>query len=209
MPTRFKRKIRKALQNDFVKNALRAFSSSYIESREVAFAGKDFEQLQEEIVAIKESAQARLEELIKIFEKNASARGSVVYHAANASDAVNLVIKIIRQHNAKKVIKSKSMTSEEIKLNEALEQIGIEVIETDLGERIAQLANEKPSHMVLPVIHQTRKEVANIFSARLGKEVSPDIPRLVEEARNILRRDFLSADIGITGANAVIAESAT
>jgi iron-sulfur cluster protein len=207
MSARFKREISKALKNDFVRNALQTFSSSYIESREAAFAGKDFEQLQEEIVAIKQSAQDHLEDLIKIFEKSASARGSVVYHAASASNAVDLVIKIIRQHNGQKVIKSKSMTSEEIGLNETLGKIGIEVIETDLGERIAQLASEKPSHMVLPVIHQTRREVANIFSVRLGKEVPPDIPRLVEEARNMLHQDFLSADIGITGANAVIAQS--
>ena len=190
-----------------LRRVLREFSKSYLLKREDAFAGMDFEELRTELAEIKDRALSKCRELCAQFEAKAREKGAKVHHAANGAEANRLVHSILKGHGAEFLVKSKSMVSEETRLNEYLFRKGIEVRETDLGEWIMQLAGEPPTHMVLPAIHLTRKDVAQIFSRRLGKEVPDDIPALVEVARDELRREISRAGAGLTGANALIAEN--
>lgn len=135
------------------------------------------------------------------------ARGGKVHWAADAGAAVDAVRTIAREAGVRTAVKSKSMVTEEIELNRWLEADGIEVIETDLGEYIIQLSGETPSHIIAPVVHKTREQVRDLFSREAGKEL-PDEPRaLADFARQRLREKFLTADMGISGANFVVAET--
>ena len=190
-----------------LRRVLKEFSRSYLLKRENAFACLDFERLRTALAEVKDKALSKWESLTALFEANARKAGAQVYRAADSADANRLVYEILKKQGAGFLVKSKSMVSEETGLNEFLSRRGIEVRETDLGEWIVQLAGELPSHMVMPAIHLTRQDVARIFSRRLGKNVSEDIPALVEIARNELRREIFRAGAGLTGANALIAES--
>jgi len=153
------------------------------------------------------------EELLDIyheFKEKAQAKGCYIYEATTAKDANNYILKVCQKHNSQIVVKSKSMTSEEIKLNDFLEKNHISSIETDLGEWILQLAKESPSHMVMPAIHKSRQQVAELFTNVLQKNVDPnDIQTMVNIARTELRNYFFQAKVGITGANVAVAETAT
>jgi L-lactate dehydrogenase complex protein LldF len=144
-----------------------------------------------------------LEELAMNVRKN----GGHVYFAETDKDAVETVLSIAKKTGAKTVVKSKSMVSEEVHLNEHLEQIGVTVVETDLGEYIIQLAGEKPSHIIAPSVHKTREEVSVLFSEVAGKSLSTETSELCNFARETLREQFLQADIGISGCNFAVAES--
>lgn len=190
-----------------LRRVLKGFSKSYLLKRENAFAGMDFEGLRTELAEVKDRALSKCQELCAQFEAKACEKGAKVHRAADSAEANQLVYSILKTHGDHFLVKSKSMVSEETRLNEYLFEKGIEVRETDLGEWIIQLAGEPPTHMVMPAIHLTRKDVARIFSRRLGKGVSDDIPALVEVARNELRRKIFRAGAGLTGANALIAEN--
>ena len=139
--------------------------------------------------------------------KNATARGAVVHWAESAQDVTRIVCDIAREHGVRKVAKSKSMVSEEVGLNDALEAAGVEVIETDLGEYILQLAQEPPSHIVAPVVHKTKDQISDLFEQKHSLPRKTEIAALCREAREQLRGHFLTADMGISGANFVIAET--
>ena len=175
--------------------------------------GLDFEQLREACAAIRDRALADLDVWLEIFEENARARGAEVLWARDGAEICDLVIDVARRHGVKKVTKSKSMLSEEAQLNDALAAAGIEPVETDLGEYIIQLAGEAPSHIIAPAVHKTLAEVEALFAEKHGRpqqaRTSADIPALAREAREVLRQHFLSADMGISGANFLIAESGT
>jgi iron-sulfur cluster protein len=144
------------------------------------------------------------------FRSAAERAGAVVYEATSAQDAVRYVVELCRWRGARLVAKGKSMVSEELFLNHALEAAGIAAIETDLGEWIVQLARETPSHMVMPAIHKSRQQIGGLFEAHVGRPVSrEDIAEMASVARDELRRVFAEADVGITGANALIAETGT
>ncbi|MDQ3547290.1 MAG: LUD domain-containing protein, partial [Chloroflexota bacterium] len=143
------------------------------------------------------------------FTTEAEAVGAVVHFAATAEDANRIITEIATQRAAKLIVKSKSMVSEEIQLNPALEAAGLQVVETDLGEWIMQLAHEHPSHLIAPAIHKTREQVAELFSKEVGVELPPDPVELVKVARERLRQSFIDADIGISGANVAVADSGT
>lgn len=133
--------------------------------------------------------------------------GGQVHFAANAEEAVEICLSIAQAHKVRTVVKGKSMVTEEIGLNEALEAAGMEVAETDLGEYIIQLAGEKPTHIVAPAIHKTRKEVGKLFTEKLGTPYTEDPPTLTHDARKALREKFLTADMGISGCNLACAET--
>jgi iron-sulfur cluster protein len=190
-----------------LRRVLKEFSKSYLQKREDAFAGMDFEMLRTELAEVKDRSLSKLEDLCALFENKARQGGAQVYRAASGAEANRLVYEIVKKHEAGFLVKSKSMVSEETGLNEFLCRRGIKVRETDLGEWIIQLAGEPPSHMVMPAIHLTRKDVARIFSRQLGKDVPEDIPPLVEIARNELRQEIFQAGAGLTGANALVAEN--
>src|SRR5205085_143157 len=135
------------------------------------------------------------------------ARGTKVHWASTGQQAREIILGIIREKNARSIIKSKAMTSEEIHLNEALEHAGFEVVESDLGEFIVQLRKEPPYHIVFPAMHLTRGDISELFSRELGSAPTQNPEDLTMIARRVLRQKYLSADIGLTGANFAIAET--
>lgn len=168
------------------------------------------DELRDHFKQIRAATLANLAEHLEEFEKNATAAGTHIHWALNAAEARQVVLDLAAKRDVTLVTKSKSMATEEIKLNQALEAAGVEPVETDLGEWIIQLAGEPPSHIIAPAIHQTKEQVAELFSHVSGKELSADnIPALTAEARGILRQRFLDAGIGITGGNMMIAETGT
>src|SRR5436305_506485 len=136
-------------------------------------------------------------------------RGGHVHWAETAEDARRIVVSIARQAGCRHAVKSKSMTSEEIHLNPALEAAGVEVTETDFGEFVIQLAGERPSHLVAPAVHHTRESIARVLSAKLGESLGDDPRTLALTGRRVLREKFRQADLGITGANFAVAETGT
>lgn len=168
----------------------------------------EWEQLREHASAIKMHTVSQLSHYLELFEKNARAQGVHVHWAETAEDHNRIVLEILQKHKVQKVVKSKSMLTEECHLNPFLEKHGMEVIDTDLGERIVQLRNEPPSHIVLPAIHIKKEEVGECFHEHLGTEKGASDPvYLTEAARGHLRQKFCSADAGITGVNFAIAET--
>lgn len=160
-----------------------------------------------EVKAIKERCIAQQDELLARFIANAEARGVYVFVAKDGPEAIAYCLKVALDNHYKTVSKSKSLTTEEIEINEDLENHGIQVIETDLGELIIQLVGEKPYHLVFPSVHKMTADVAKIFADATGKDVAPDIPSIMPVVRSYLRPIFLNTDIGMTGANVGIAET--
>lgn len=168
----------------------------------------EWEELRNRASAIKAYTMANLADLLEQFERQATKLGAHVHWARDAADHNRIVSEILKKHNAKKIVKSKSMLTEECHLNPHLEMQGIEVIDTDLGERIVQLRKEPPSHIVLPAIHIKKEEVGELFHQHLGTEKGATDPKyLTEAARQHLREKFMQAEVGITGINFAIAET--
>jgi len=206
----YRKRLRQALDNQFLRAAQSAFFAAYPEGRARALNGVDFEALREEIARGKDQALPHLEELYEAFKARAEAAGVQVHLAGTAREANEIISRIAKDRGVQKIVKSKSMTAEETFLNDHLEQEGLTVVETDLGEWIIQLRHEGPSHMVLPAIHLSRGQVAELFSRVTGESLDPDdIGKMVKVARRELRKEFLSAGMGISGANFAIAESGT
>ena len=175
-----------------------------------AFKVKGWEELRNLASAIKAHALSKLDEYLIQFEIQAIKNGAKVHWAADAEEHNKIVFEILNEHNAKNVVKSKSMLTEECRLNHYLEKKGIEIVDTDLGERIVQLAKEPPSHIVMPAIHKKREEIDELFHHYLNTELSGgDEVYLAREARKHLRQKFLNADAAITGVNFAVAETGT
>jgi iron-sulfur cluster protein len=206
----YKRDLRRALQNQFLGATLDNFATAFKASRAKAFEEIDLETLIAEIAAGKDAAIPYLEELFAAFKARAEAVGVKVHVARTALEANSIIADIARANGVRKIVKGKSMTAEETFLNDHLEKEGFVVTETDLGEWIIQLRHEGPSHMVMPAIHLSRKEVAELFTKVTGRVQDPDdINGMVKVARRELRQAFLDADMGITGANFAIAQTGT
>ena len=168
----------------------------------------EWENLREYANQIKTHTMANLDKYLLEFEKNATEKGITVHFACDAKEHNEIVHKILSENNVKKLVKSKSMLTEECHLNPYLESRGIEVIDTDLGERIVQLRHEPPSHIVLPAIHLKKSDVSDTFHEKLGTEKGNYDPTyLTRAARAALREDFLTADAGLTGVNFAIAQT--
>jgi len=196
------------LTNANLQSALKRLQGNFVRGRadRVAELG-NYEEIRSAAAEIRDRALADLDVYLEEFERNAVARGAVVHWAETRQDVNRIVCEIASRHGVKKAVKSKSMVSEECALNEALEAAGIEVVETDLGEYILQLAKEPPSHIVAPVVHKTRGEVSDLFHEKHRTPRKTDIAALTREAREMLRRHFVTADMGISGANFVVAET--
>ncbi|BAH75491.1 L-lactate dehydrogenase (quinone) large subunit LdhH [Solidesulfovibrio magneticus] len=205
----YRKQLREALENDFQRQALDNFAVAYRTSRANAFADIDAPELIAEIAAAKDESIGRLEELFQEFKRHAEAAGTKVHLAATAHEANEIIARIGKENNVKTIVKSKSMTAEETHLNDHLEAQGFEVTETDLGEWIIQLRHEGPTHMVMPAIHLSRYQVADLFSEVTHKQQDVDIQKLVKVARRELRPKFCQADMGISGANFAIAATGT
>jgi L-lactate dehydrogenase complex protein LldF len=159
--------------------------------------------------SIKEDAIGRLDELLIELKKKLEANGCSVFVAADAAEARDYILKVANKAGAKRVVKGKSMTTEEIDLNPALEQAGMKVVETDLGEYIVQMRRERPSHIITPAIHLSKEDIGQLFADQLGIPYSAEPEVLTAAARERLRSIFLDADLGITGVNFAIAETGT
>lgn len=168
----------------------------------------EWEHLRDMACAIKMYSNSHLDQLLVEFEKNAKANGAHVYWAKDAEEYCSIVARILEEHQVKHFIKSKSMLAEECGLNEYLEQKGVEVVESDLGERILQLMHKKPSHIVLPAIHVKKEEIGELFVKEMGTEPgNNDQTYLTHAARKNLRRKFIEAEAAMTGANFAVAST--
>ena len=168
----------------------------------------DWEALRERAAALKAFSLDHLDELLVAFEETAREAGAHVHWATDAAALCRIVTELLAARGARRVVKSKSMLTEECGLNPHLEARGVEVVDTDLGERIVQLAGEPPSHLIVPAIHKTRREIGALFHRTMGSPEGEDDPeRLTRHARADLRRRFLAADAGISGANFAVAET--
>lgn len=168
----------------------------------------EWEELRERASQIKQYTMSHLGELLEQFEARAQSLGAHVHWARDAAEHNRIVLDILQQHHVRRLVKSKSMLTEECHLNPHLERHGIDVVDTDLGEWIVQLRNEPPSHIVMPAIHTRREEIGTLFHEKIGTRAGATDPQyLVEAARQELRQRFLAADAGLTGVNFAIAQT--
>ena len=212
--TTFKSNVSKALADDKLQFAMTETGPRFIAKRTKAReALPEFDALRDQARDIKDHVLDHLDIYLETYEAKVKEAGGHVHWAETPEDARAAVLEICRKAGARLVTKGKSMISEEIDLNRHLEENGITPVETDLGEYIIQLRNERPSHIIAPAVHLTRDQVEEDFR-RVHTHLDPardlsEIPALVEEARAVLRQKYLSADVGITGANFLIAETGT
>lgn len=191
-----------ALHDQSLQTALGRATSRFINNRAGAIAALEApDELRDRARAIRAHALAHLDELLVQLTDTIESRGGKVCWAENGEAARNYIVNLARERGVKMVVKSKSMASEEIHLNQALEEANLEVVETDLGEYIIQLAGETPSHIIAPSIHKTREQVRDLFVEHLGMPPTDDIPTMTRTARTALRQRFLQADMGISGVN--------
>ena len=210
--THFKENAHVAMRDAALQKALQHVRSNFIDKRVKAAARlPEFEALRDSARDIKDHTLANLDLYLEAYEARVVEAGGHVHYAATAKDGADLVLELCRAHGARSVTKGKSMISEEMGLNAALEAAGIEPIETDLGEYIIQLRGETPSHIIAPAVHLNKEQVAENFRrAHLDLPRDRDLSRpeqLLTEARGVLREKFLSADVGVTGANFLVAET--
>lgn len=207
-PSRFKSRAGEALQDDFLRGAVR-FTTERLKDRkgESTEGLGDWDEWRERGRAVRAHTVANLDYYLDQFTRNMEAAGGQVSFAADAAEARAIVTEIVRQSSAKLFAKSKSMVSEEIHLNHLLEELGVAVVETDLGEWIVQLAHETPSHIIIPAIHKNRHQIQKLFEAEGGETLSSETKVLAGYARRRLRETFRRADIGMTGCNFAVAES--
>jgi len=170
----------------------------------------DWEELREAGRAIKADVLVRLDEYLLQFEANFQAAGGIVHWARDADEANSIVVEVVRSHGAKEVVKVKSLTTDEIELNDALSAAGIHALETDFAELILQLDGDWPSHILVPAIHRNRSEIRDLFARTIAPGIGSDDPQvLAEAARTFLRERFLTAGVGVSGANFAVAETGT
>jgi L-lactate dehydrogenase complex protein LldF len=212
--SQFQGNVRRALADAQLQYAMTETGPRFIEKRAKARAAlPEFDALRDQARDIKDHVLQHLDLYLEIYEKKVIATGGQVHWAATPDEARAAIIGICKRHGAKLVTKGKSMISEEIDLNHALEAEGITPVETDLGEYLIQIRNERPSHIIAPAVHLTRDQIEADFR-KAHTHLPPErdlteIPTLVEEARKVLRQKYLDADVGVTGANFLIAETGT
>ncbi len=210
VPIPFQDLYNRALEDTQQSTSLSNFQTSWRTTRDAAFQQVDFAEQRDKMKLAKTDAIDNLDAYLEQFIAAAERSGAKVHLASTAGDANRIIRHIARQHEVKLVAKSKSMVSEEIFLNDALAEDGIAAVETDLGEWIVQLRNERPSHMVMPAIHLSRQQVGEVFTKYFGRDISrEDVAEQVRVARDEIREVFFQAGMGVTGANALIAESGT
>ncbi|MGZ7442225.1 LutB/LldF family L-lactate oxidation iron-sulfur protein [Paenibacillus sp. TH7-28] len=207
-PSTVKKRAELALNNDFLRKAVRFTTERLRNGKKKASEDHGhWEEWRERGRQIRLHTIAHLDYYLNRFAEQARANGAHIHFAATGEEAVRIALEIAEYKHAGSVVKSKSMVSEELHINKALENIGVETVETDLGEYIIQLAGEAPSHIIIPAIHKNRYQIAELLSREAGEELPPDTAVLAGFARRKLRAKFLEADIGMTGCNFAIAET--
>jgi L-lactate dehydrogenase complex protein LldF len=224
--TEFRERIRASLHNETLQIALDANAERRVTGRIAAFASlPNWREKRQQAHAVRAEVIERLEEYLEQFITKAEQNGIIVHRAKDAAEAIKIALEITESNVPQRwkegntgdgsrrtpmlVAKAKSMVTEEIQLNHALEAEGIRVVETDLGEYIVQLRGEKPAHIITPAVHLRRDDVGRLFHERLGIPYTEDIPTLTNTARQVLREVFLTADVGISGVNFGVAETGT
>ncbi len=210
-PQSFERAARDALDDTTTRvNIARAMTTIRLKRQRMAAELPDWEELRSAGETIKQRALLRLDELLIEVEARVTAAGGVVHWARDALEANEVVAELVAATGATEVVKVKSLATDEIRLNDALSASGISVLETDLAELIVQLAGERPSHLLVPAIHHSRREIRDLFREQLGLPDLGDDPReLAEAARRHLRAAFLRARVAISGANFAVADTGT
>ena len=205
----FKERAHAKLHDAQLQASLAKFQGKFVPARKTAITElDDFEATRDAGAEIRQRALDDLDVWLTIFDENARARGATVLYAQTPAEINALVLEIAQRHGVRKIIKSKSMVSEESGLDHAIEAAGMTVVETDLGEYILQINNyEPPSHIIGPALHKSREEVSVLFEARHGTPRKNAIDELCLEARGVLRTHYLTADMGISGGNFFIAET--
>jgi L-lactate dehydrogenase complex protein LldF len=199
-----------ALRDAYLQEALTIATTKFIGLRREAFSGfPDGDRLRDRARAIKEATLQKLDVYLGQLADRVEQLGGHVHWATTGDEARDIVLRLCRERGVKLAVKSKSMATEEIELNDALERAGITPVETDLGEYIIQLAHEKPSHIIAPAIHKTKGQVAELISAVVRERLAADPEVLTAAARVLLRQKFLDADVGISGANFAVADTGT
>ena len=205
----YKARVNEALADDHLHTALDRATARLTVNRALAMDAIYSDRLRNETHAVRKRAVSNLPDLLEELERNLVANGCHVHWARDAAEATDIVRKIASEHGVRRVVKSKSMTTEEIGLNGVLEKSGIDVVETDLGEYIIQLADEPPSHIIAPVIHKRAEDISELFQRELDMPPTDDPSKMCNAARQALREEFLNADVGISGCNFAIAETGT
>jgi L-lactate dehydrogenase complex protein LldF len=205
----YKTRVKDALGNKHLKVALERSTGRMAGQRVAAMNAVDAPRLRNQVRQMKEYVLRNLPDLLEQLETNVTANGGHVHWAKEAVDVQRIVVEIARKANVQRVVKAKSMATEEVHLNQALQAAGMKVVETDLGEYIIQLAGEPPSHIVAPVIHRRVEEISEIFQRELDMPPTLDPQIICSVARGVLLKEFLSAEMGISGCNFAIAETGT
>src|SRR5512143_2296954 len=205
----FKGRAHVKLQDTRLQHNLKKMQGKFVAKRRASLVElDDFEATRDAGKAIRNRALDNLDVWLETFERNATARGATVLWAETPAAVNALVLEIAAKHAVKKIIKSKSMVSEESALDHAIEAAGMKVVETDLGEYILQINDyEPPSHIIGPALHKSKEEVAELFHKAHGTPIKTGIDELCQEARGVLRQHYLTADMGISGGNFFVAET--
>jgi L-lactate dehydrogenase complex protein LldF len=207
-PQKTKKYIKKALADNLLRTAVDKATSSSLLTRKILVDQMPYwEELRLKAHAIKKDVMENLAEYLEIFESNCNQNGITVHWASDEHEARDIILKLCQDNHVKKIVKSKSLTTEEIHLNDTLIKNNITTLETDLGEYIVQLNEQIPSHLIIPAMHLSRGDVGKLFAEKLGVPYTEDPIELLRIARARLRENFLTADMGISGANFGIAKS--
>ena len=210
-PEDFKPRSREAVADPELRASFRAAMDFLIERRAARFPSvPQFERARRLGEQIRKHALARLPELLEQLEARLTARGVQVHYAQTAADANRIFLELARRHQAQLLVKGKSMVSEEIELNHAMAAQGVDCVETDMGEYILQLDQDRPSHIIMPAIHKTKEQIAAIFARKIpGVTYTEDVEELIRIGRRTLREKFRDAQIGVSGVNFMVAETGT
>ena len=204
-----KQEIQEALKNTTLSRTLGNFCATYPAKREKSYAGVDFEATRNSIKEVKSYAAEHIDELVDEFTKNCTARGGHVFRAKSTEEAMDWIRNLVKEKGVKTIVKSKSMASEEIRMNKTLASDGVLVQETDLGEFIIALEGNTPVHMVMPALHLNKEQVADFFTEYTHEKNAPINAEAVKTARRVMREKFTTAEMGVSGANVAVAETGT
>lgn len=207
----FRANVTRDLNNNELRDNFRGAMDYLMDKRKCAFSvQEELETLRQQCKLIKQRCLLKLPYLLEKLETNLTANGIKVHWAETINEANEIIAQLIESKKGKSVVKGKSMVSEETALNDYLEDRNVECLESDMGEYIVQLAKEHPSHIIMPAIHQNKKQVADLFSNNIeGFEHTTDVDALIGEGRRVLREKFCQADVGISGVNFAVAETGT
>ncbi|MEY4591915.1 MAG: hypothetical protein RIR18_810 [Pseudomonadota bacterium] len=210
-PGTFKTRAQDVLDNPDLRKSFRGAMDFLMQKRSAQFPDDaQFQALRLQGEAIRQYSLSKLPDLLEQLEKNLIANGIQVHWAKNASEAQTLIADIMVKADAKLIVKGKSMVSEEVELNHALEAQGIEAMESDMGEYIVQLAGERPSHIIMPAIHKTKEDIARLFAEKVpGVDYTNSVDELIQIGRRVLREKFRETKVGLSGVNMAVAETGT